>query len=185
VTTEDPSELAYRTLIEAHLAVAEGRYELGLEKAQDALAAAWDGSIQLDEMEWTWPLAVRAAFEVADDAAIDGLIGRLDTRNDAQLLRLLRAERALARARRAARHGDPSADELFEAAIAGERNLATPYHLAHALLDHAEHLAGTGRGDRAVSLVEEASDVANRLGAAPLVNRVAAIRADNQVRASL
>ena len=59
---------------------------------------------------------------------------------------MLRAERALVRARRAARDGDQDA---LAAAVAGLRARSTPYHLAHGLLDHAKYLARQGDEDAA------------------------------------
>ena len=52
-----------------------------------------------------------------------------------------RAERDLARVRLAACDGCPAAAAVaFTVAIAGLCQHSTPCHLAHGLLDHAEHL---------------------------------------------
>ena len=177
LTSEDPLDRALAADAEALVAVSEGQHAVGLARAKDALAPAWDGRIALEGNEWRWALAVRAAFEVQDEAAVDDLIEHLGMRNEAKLPRLMKAERTLALARRAAGRSDPSADEQFDAAIADERTLATPYHLAQALLDYADHLIATGRNERAAPLVDEAREIAERLGAEPVVRRAAAILA--------
>ncbi len=65
----------------------------------------------------------------------------LDALQPGRLPPMLRAERDLARARLA---GDNGAG--FAAAITGLRELSTPYHLAHGLLDYAAELDPPGRG---------------------------------------
>jgi tetratricopeptide (TPR) repeat protein len=182
-STEDPNERASVPLIEAQVAFAEQRYALAVQKAKESLEFVWRGLVTIDDLgELAWPLAVHAAFAASDDVAADALIERLDTLNEAQLPRLLRAERRLAHAQRAARHTDPSADEQFEAAIADQRKWSTPYHLAHGLLDYAEHLIATGGSERAAPLIEEATAIADRLKAQPLAARAAAVAATAEVR---
>ena len=79
--------------------------------------------------------------------------------------------RDLTRARRAgetADPSDPSVDEAFTQAVGALRRVASPYHLAQALLDHAEYLAATGKQGRATTAVPEARVLAAALGAAPV-----------------
>jgi hypothetical protein len=55
------------------------------------------------------------------------------------------------------------------------RESGTPYHLAHGLLDQAEHLAR--QADEAASLaVEEARRIADRLRCQPLLDRIEAMK---------
>jgi hypothetical protein len=72
------------------------------------------------------------------------LLTLLDAYQPGHLAPMLRAERDLARARVAASDGDPSAAAAFAAAISNLRELSTPYHLAHGLLDHTEYLTRDG-----------------------------------------
>ena len=88
-----------------------------------------------------------------------------------QLTPLLRAELDLARARRAGDTGDPAAEESLGTAVAALRRFASPYHLAHALLDQAEFLAATGQPDRAEDAPAEARALAETLGARPVAAR--------------
>jgi hypothetical protein len=87
-----------------------------------------------------------------------------------------RAERDLARARLAAAGGDPDPGPAFAAAISGLRELSTPYHLAHGLLDHAAHLAAHGDAEAAAAAADEAAGIAARLGCQPLAHRAETIQ---------
>ena len=50
---------------------------------------------------------------------------------------------------------------------------ATPYHLAHGLLDHAEHLQRVGDDEAAGTAIAEARDIADLLHCQPLLDRAA------------
>jgi hypothetical protein len=95
---------------------------------------------------------------------------------------MLRAERDLVRARLAARDGDPAAAASFMAAIRGLRELSTPYHLAHGLLDHAERLIRLGEADEAALAIGEARDIARNLRCQPLLDRAGLVLPDKLVR---
>ena len=71
------------------------------------------------------------------------------------------------------RDGDPAAAAVFAAAISGLRELSTPYHLAHGLLDHAEYLTRLGDAEAAAAAIGEARDIASRLRCQPLLDRAA------------
>ena len=87
-----------------------------------------------------------------------------------------RAEGDLARARLAAPDGDPHGGAAFVAAITGLRQHSTPYHLAHGLLDHAEHLLRTGDDETAGTAIGEAREIAGRLHCQPLLDRAETIQ---------
>jgi hypothetical protein len=89
-----------------------------------------------------------------------------------------RAERDLARVRLVARDGDPAA--AFTVAIAGLRQHSTPYHLAHGLLDHAEHLLRINDDETAGAAIGEARDIAERLGCQSLLGRAAQLPPQNR-----
>jgi hypothetical protein len=84
---------------------------------------------------------------------------------------ILRAERDLVCARLAASGGDPAAAEPFAAAISGLRELSTPYHVAHGLLDHADYLARLGDTQAAADAISEARYIAGNLRCQPLLDR--------------
>jgi uncharacterized protein HemY len=122
-------------------------------------------------LRWVWPLAARAAQDLGDADAADELLALLDSYPSGHLAPMLHAERDLARARLAARDGDPAAAEMFAAAISRLRTLSTPYHLAHGLLDHAQHLDS----EAAEAAIKEAREIAARLRCQPLLDRAAEI----------
>jgi hypothetical protein len=72
-------------------------------------------------------------------------------------------------ARLAARDGHPAAEDVFASAISGLRERSTPYHLAHGLLDYAQHLDSEAAG----AAIGEARDIATRLRCQPLLDRAA------------
>jgi hypothetical protein len=104
-----------------------------------------------------------AAHDLADTAATTELLAQLDRYRPGRLAPLRRAERDLARA-------------AFTVAIAGLRRHSTPYHLAHGLLDHAQHLLRTGDDDAAEAAISEFRSIAERLGCQPLLDRAGTIQ---------
>jgi hypothetical protein len=97
----------------------------------------------------------------------------LDSHQPAHLPPMLRAERDLARTSLAADHGDPDTATDFAAAISRLRELSTPYHLAHGLLDYAHYLMHTGEAEGGAAAAEEARGIAGRLRCQPLLDRAA------------
>jgi hypothetical protein len=66
--------------------------------------------------------------------------------------------------------GNRRAAASFAAAIASLREHSTPYHLAHGLLDHAQHLSHLGDDKAAEAAMGEARGIAHRLGCQPLLD---------------
>jgi predicted amidophosphoribosyltransferase len=56
----------------------------------------------------------------------------------------------------------PSCGEPTSQAIAGLRRHSSSYHLAHGLLDHAEHLLRSDDNEAAEAAIAEARDIAER-----------------------
>jgi tetratricopeptide (TPR) repeat protein len=161
--SEDPQDQSMVKVAAAFTAAARGQPEAALRSARAVLAYADALGISATYLRWAWPLAARASHELGDSAAVEDLIALLDSHQPGHLAPMLRAERDLARAR--------LAGTGFEAAITGLRERSTPYHLAHGLLDHAEHLARHGDTEAAALAIEEARDIGGRLGCQPLLDR--------------
>ena len=174
-SSEDPQDLSLTLLIDACIAVAEGRTVDGLQAARKGVELISAVSLASTLTLWCWSVGVRAAFDVDDEDAIRDLVALLDGHPKGHLTPLLRAELALARAHLAAAHGDGDAEPLFGDAIAQHRETGTQFHLAHALLDLAGFRA-SGGADPA-ELVNEAERVAAGLPCTSLLNRVEALRA--------
>ena len=162
---EDTQSRAQISLVEAFTAAARRRPEDALRHARDALTHTDALGISHENLRWAWPLAVRAAHELNDAAAVRELLALLDARQPGTLAPMLRAERDLVRARLAA------AD--FTAAISGLRELSTPYHLAHGLLDYAGYLTRQGDVEAAALATGEARGIGQQLRCEPLLSRAA------------
>jgi class 3 adenylate cyclase/tetratricopeptide (TPR) repeat protein len=184
LSSEDPQERATISLVLALIAASRRQHSGALRHAKEVLELSEALSVSYEALRWAWPQAARSAIELADGAALAELLGLLDSYPPGHLAPMLRAERELVRARLAARDGDPAADAAFTAATGRLRELSTPYHLAHGLLDHAQRLVGSGDADAATAAVEEARTIAQQLRCQPLLDRAEAMSpAAPQVRA--
>jgi hypothetical protein len=173
--SEDPQDKALVSTVEAFTAAIRGQPQDALRQARAALDQAGALGISHEALHWAWPLAARSAHDLDDASATSELIALLDAYKPGRITPMQRAERDLARARLAARDGDPAAAASFAAAITGLRELSTPYHLAHGLLDYAQHLAGLDDADAAQAATGEARDIARNLRCQPLLDRAANI----------
>jgi hypothetical protein len=73
----------------------------------------------------------------------------------------------------------PAAARTRRGVHGGDRRPAPalhPYHLAHGLLDHAQHLLRTGGAEGTAAATGEARAIAERLGCQPLLDRADAIQ---------
>ena len=174
--SEDPQDQALIAVAEAFTAAALGQPAAALRHARAVLDHAGVLGISAEDLRWAWPLAARAAHDLADTATETGLLALLDGYRPGRLAPMLRAERDLARARLAAADSDPDAGPALAAAIAGLRQHSTPYHLAHGLLDHAAHLAAHGETEAAAAATSEAVGIARRLRCQPLLDRADTIQ---------
>ena len=86
---------------------------------------------------------------------------------------MLRAERDLARARLAAQRRRPGRHRIIRIRITTLREVSTPYHLAHGLLDHAGYLMRLRHTEAAEAAIGEARDIARNLRCQPLLDRAA------------
>ena len=173
--SEDPQEKSLISLVEAFAAAARRQWQDTLRHARATLIHASALGISPEDQRWAWPLAARAAYDLRDSAATGELLALLGGYQPGHLAPMLRAERDLARARLAAADGDQAAAAAFTAAISGLRELSTPYHLAHGLLDHAEHLTRLHDAEAAEAAIGEARDIARSLRCPPLLDRAAAL----------
>jgi hypothetical protein len=168
--SEDPQD-------QALIAVVEGFTAAGLQPAaalrcaRAALGQVGALGISHEYLRWAWPLAARAAHDLADTATVNDLLAMLDGYQPGHLAPMQRAERDLTRARLTSADGSPDASAAFPAAITGLRQHSTPYHLAHGLLDHAQHLLRTGDHKAAEAAINEARSIAGRLGCQLLLDR--------------
>jgi class 3 adenylate cyclase/tetratricopeptide (TPR) repeat protein len=173
--SEDEQDTAVLGVVEAIIAAARRQPADALGRARAVLAHADALGISHEHLRWAWPLAARSAHELGDLAATRELLVQLDSFQPGHLAPMLRAERDLVRARLAATDGDQAAPALFAAAVGRLRELSTPYHLAHGLLDHAGYLIRRGDQAAAQAAIGEACDIGRRLCCQPLLDRAAAM----------
>ncbi len=169
--TEDPQGLAFTAGAGAALAACEGRQAVALGLAKAALMHADTLGLSAEAIRWSWPLAADAALALGNHEQANELLDWLDDHRPGHIPPVLHAERLRLRARVAATQRDAAAGEMHDVATGTFRKLGSPYHLAVALLDEADHLVQAGRSSDAVPLAAEARDLAGRLKAVPLVRR--------------
>jgi len=182
--SESPQDQSALGRAEAFTAVARGQQEEAMRHARAVLALAPAIGIGHDELAWSWSLAARAAHELNDAATTRELLALLGSYQPGHIVPLLWAERDLARARLAGQGDDETAAAAFASAIASLREHGTPYHLAHGLLDHAQHHIQHGDGHAAAQAIDEARAIARRLRCQPLLDRADATeQAQHRIRA--
>ena len=173
--SEDPQDQAKISVAEAFAADARHQPGNALRHARDTLSHVGALGISHECPCWAWPLAARAAHDLGDTTALGELLALLDSYQPGYLAPMLRAERELARARLADHNGDAAVTASFATAVATLREDSTPYHLAHGLLDQAQHLSRRGDADAAAAAADEARGIATRLRCRPLLDRAEAI----------
>jgi tetratricopeptide (TPR) repeat protein len=173
-SSEDSQDGVFVAAVDAFAAAARGEPQDALRHARASLDLSGPLGIGFGVTSWTWPLATRVTHELGDAAAVGKLLGQLDAHPPGHVPQRLQNERDLARARLAAADGDPAVGPALAAAVTDVRAHGTPYHLAHALLDHAQFLLGHGDTDAAQAAIGEARAIATRLRCQPLLDRAEA-----------
>jgi class 3 adenylate cyclase/predicted ATPase len=174
--SEDLQDKATIATAEAFTATADRQPTSALRHATVILNHAGALGISHECVRWGWPLAARAAFELADTDTTAKLIALLDGYQRGQLAPMLIAEYDLARARLTAADNGPATEAAFTAAITRLRQHSTPYHLAHGLLDYAVHLLRADDHEAARAATGEARTIAQQLRCQPLIDRAETIQ---------
>jgi class 3 adenylate cyclase/tetratricopeptide (TPR) repeat protein len=149
--------------------------------APGALTRAWEGvrrsaAVGLAaNLIWSWTVGAEAALDSGNAAEAGRLVDWLAD-NPVWRVPILRAERDRVRGRLLCEHGDRQAVVVLGEAVAAHRQAGSPFHLALALIDHAQALHAAGDPAAAEPLLREAAEIAERLGAAPLRRRAARVR---------
>jgi class 3 adenylate cyclase/predicted ATPase len=157
----------------------EAQLRLARGDAGEALAvasSAWDtrdaSGGNSESMKEAFAIAAHSAIVLGDRARAEALLGTVDSAGRGTVPPLVRAHTMRFRARLAAEAGDHElGDRLFRGAAALMRELATPFPMAVAMLEHAEALVAAGDPMGAEPLVAEARAVFEGLRAAPWIER--------------
>jgi tetratricopeptide (TPR) repeat protein len=160
---------------EAMVAMAKGDHEVALAAASRTLALTSQLACSHEVIRWSWPIAVEMNLALGDMAEASSWLAWVDQFPVGHLADVQVLERGRLHAKLLAAKADPAAGAEFEAAVAAMRAWVSPYHLALALLDQAEHLAAAGEPDRAVAAADEAREIGKRLRCQPVLNRSMAI----------
>jgi hypothetical protein len=166
----------------------EAQFLLARGRAAEALAVAgfpWEardtaGGGSSESVKEAFPIAVDAALLVGDTARAEGLLASAEAMGHGLVPQSVRAQAMRFRARMAAAGGDADrADRLFRGAAGLLRELATPFPMAVALLEHAEWMAAAadGHAREADAGLAEARAVFERLRATPWLERAARVLA--------
>jgi class 3 adenylate cyclase/tetratricopeptide (TPR) repeat protein len=174
-SSEDSQDRVFMAAVDAFAADAGGAAQDALRLARSSVDRSGPLGIGFGVISWAWPLATRVAHELGDAVAVGELLAQLDALPPGHVPARLRAEQNLARARLAAAGGASAGGQAMAAAVADVRAHGTPYHLAHALLDHARCLLAEGDTGAAEAAIDEARTIAGRLGCRPLLDRAGAI----------
>ena len=174
--SKNPDHVGWWALCEAQVLRAEGRVEEALAAADRAVAVTAEtgagprGEGMLEALE--------AAARVSENE-LRARLAQLDGLSRAEQTPFLRGQRA----RFQARLEPAEADGLYLTAtrLIGETEL--PFYLAVVQLEHAEWLTVQGRADEAEPLVADASATFERLRATPWIERAAAARSREPIRA--
>jgi tetratricopeptide (TPR) repeat protein len=175
--SDDPEDLSALASGAALTAAAQERPAEAFEHCLDALSYLGPLGLAHEVLRWCWPLATRIALDRGDAEAVDRLLALLPIELPGLLSPMLRAERLLVLARRAAAEGSDDAGVAFESALTGMREMSPPHLLAQGLLDHAEYLAAHSDPAGAAAAVDEARTIGDRLGCRPVIARAEAVGA--------
>ncbi len=179
---EDPQACAGRAMARAAAAWVDGDAATALGFAREALDQVARVTLRNDGVRWAWPLAADAALVLQDPTQVRGLLDWLDGHPRGHVPPVLRAERLRVGVRLLVLLGDPGAGSAFDASTSAFRELGSPYHLAVGLLDQSDHCRVTGDPQVARALAAEALAIAERLRAAPLVERALLLEVPAVVR---
>jgi tetratricopeptide (TPR) repeat protein len=163
-----------RPVERALLLRAAGRVDYSVPEVRDAVISMME--IAVSHVPLVFSDAVDCAFAAAQPGAVQELIDRVDALPPSQLLPLLEAEAARARARLAVSRGErEDAEHWYKRAVHLFDELATPFYLARAQLEYAELLAQDGDDAAAGALHDEAARVFESLDARPWLERAQAL----------
>ena len=169
--TEDVQDLAQAAAAWSVASAFEGRHAEALEYGHHALAHGQTLGLSHDSIRWAWPTAADAALALGRHPETTELIDWLDDHPPGHIPAILRAERQRISAKLLSVDNVTDAGSAFNTAVHAFREMGSPYHLAVCLLEHAEHLAASGDVTAAEPLMAEATTIARRLGAEPLLAR--------------
>lgn len=170
----DLQEQAQVHFAEATLDLADGRFGDALRNALASLGTKEANGIAYEAVKEAFVVAVEAALALDDVDRAEELLSVVDELPPGHRPRFLQAHSLRFRGRMAARRDDAEqAERNFASAVALFRELGLPFYLAVTLVEQGEWLSTQTRLDEVVVVAGEASEIFERLQAAPWLERVA------------
>jgi class 3 adenylate cyclase/tetratricopeptide (TPR) repeat protein len=172
--SDDLTERAAFDWARAALLSARGAHREALDVARQSWQLRDVIGVSSEQMKEAFVQAVEAALAVPDIDAAEQLVSMVESMRPGAYPQSMRAQSLRCRARLASLAGDSErADQLFRQSTSLLRELAMPFAMAVALLEHSQLLLVSADGaDEAAPLLEEARDVFERLGAVPWLDRL-------------
>jgi class 3 adenylate cyclase/tetratricopeptide (TPR) repeat protein len=162
----------------AQILLAEGDRAEALRVAESVFAERDSMGFALEAVKESFALAVQVSLELDRLDKADELLAIVERLPPGVRPQFLNAHVARFRAQLAARGGKAEESErLFKGAGGLFHELAVPFHLAAARLEHAEWLAAEGRAEETQPLLAEAREIFERLEAKPWLDRLDAVEA--------
>jgi class 3 adenylate cyclase/tetratricopeptide (TPR) repeat protein len=180
----DLSERIGHVWPESQLRLARGDAATALRLAMSAWEIRDAAAGNSESVKESFEIAARAALAVGDRTSAEALVGTVESSGRGTISPLVRGNAMRFRAQLVADAGDVErGDRLFRGAAALMRELATPFPMAVAMLEHAEVLLGAGDAAAAEPILTEARSVFEELRAAPWIARadLAGSRAGHRV----
>jgi class 3 adenylate cyclase/tetratricopeptide (TPR) repeat protein len=171
--SDDVQELAAFALGEALLARADGRLEDALALALRAFEHRNELGVGSESVREAFVAAVEAALDLGETETVRRLVGIVESLPRGRRPQFLEAHARRIRARLASVEGDiVAAGQGFRRSSAMFRELETPFWLAVVLLEQGEWLVAQSRPEDAVTLLQDAREIFERLRARPWLERL-------------
>jgi hypothetical protein len=154
-----------------------------LRVAQVAIETGAEMGLRQEYVKEAIVTAIEAALSLRDTARAEELLSIIEDLPAGSRPQFLQAQALRFRAQLAGLEGDADAERLFKGGTALFRELAMPFYLAVAELEHAEWLTREGRGEEAAALLDEAREIFERLEAAPSLERTGRVGVAEQISA--
>jgi tetratricopeptide (TPR) repeat protein len=169
----DVQEIATCATGRAVMHRARGRDGEALAAARESLALLEDTGPAAEQAKEAFVAGLDAALSLNDLEAVEELLGMIEAYPPGKQPQFLQAHAMRFRARLADRRGDSTdVGSLFKGAAGLFREIAVPFYMAVALLEHGEWLEREGQADAAKPLLDEAREVFERLRAKPWLERL-------------
>ncbi len=175
-TSDDASDLAWLTFVEALHAQSNGKPEAALRLAAEATEQMHGISGTWDDFTHMWPTAVDLALECEEQSVVTRLLSLVDDTANALVPPCVRTHRTRFLGLMAIVDGSSpeQVDSMLRAAIAGFHEWGSVPYRARAEAELGAWLMGQGRGDEALPLLDSARAGFTEIGATAWLSRLEA-----------